>query len=112
MSAAFASPSALLPGFVSNSRASVRRWLENILFLHLDLWPWGSVGSVPHQAFAIRQLGGRSPEEPNPYDDGRHDARGGFVHESVLSREVVQYLQPGPGKLFLDATLGGGGHAL
>jgi 16S rRNA (cytosine1402-N4)-methyltransferase len=35
----------------------------------------------------------------------------GFVHASVLSREVVELLRPGPGLLFLDGTLGGGGHA-
>ena len=36
----------------------------------------------------------------------------GFVHESVLAREVVEALRPEPGKLLLDGTLGGGGHAL
>jgi 16S rRNA (cytosine1402-N4)-methyltransferase len=34
-----------------------------------------------------------------------------FVHEPVLAREVVEILRPGPGKLVLDGTLGGGGHA-
>ncbi|HVI74395.1 MAG TPA: 16S rRNA (cytosine(1402)-N(4))-methyltransferase RsmH [Anaeromyxobacteraceae bacterium] len=33
-----------------------------------------------------------------------------FHHASVLAREVVQLLQPAPGKLLLDGTLGGGGH--
>ena len=35
-----------------------------------------------------------------------------FVHESVLAREIVEALRPAPGKLVLDGTLGGGGHAL
>jgi 16S rRNA (cytosine1402-N4)-methyltransferase len=35
-----------------------------------------------------------------------------FVHEPVLAREVVELLRPGPGRLLLDCTLGGGGHAL
>jgi 16S rRNA (cytosine1402-N4)-methyltransferase len=35
---------------------------------------------------------------------------GDFVHEPVLAREVVEILRPSPGKLFLDGTLGGGGH--
>jgi len=35
-----------------------------------------------------------------------------FVHEPVLAREVVEILRPAPGKLLLDCTLGGGGHAL
>jgi 16S rRNA (cytosine1402-N4)-methyltransferase len=35
-----------------------------------------------------------------------------FVHEAVLAREVVDILRPAPGKLLVDCTLGGGGHAL
>ena len=35
----------------------------------------------------------------------------GFAHETVLLQEVVQLLQPRPGMLILDGTLGGGGHA-
>ena len=35
-----------------------------------------------------------------------------FVHEPVLATEVVELLRPAPGKLLLDGTLGGGGHAL
>jgi 16S rRNA (cytosine1402-N4)-methyltransferase len=36
---------------------------------------------------------------------------GEFFHEPVLAREVVDVLRPAPGKLFLDGTLGGGGHS-
>jgi 16S rRNA (cytosine1402-N4)-methyltransferase len=34
-----------------------------------------------------------------------------FFHEPVLAREVVEALRPAPGKVFLDGTLGGGGHS-
>jgi 16S rRNA (cytosine1402-N4)-methyltransferase len=34
-----------------------------------------------------------------------------FFHESVLATEVVELLCPEPGKLFLDGTLGAGGHS-
>jgi 16S rRNA (cytosine1402-N4)-methyltransferase len=34
-----------------------------------------------------------------------------YRHEPVLSREVVEILRPAPGRLLLDCTLGGGGHA-
>jgi 16S rRNA (cytosine1402-N4)-methyltransferase len=34
-----------------------------------------------------------------------------FVHEPVLAKEVLAALRPAPGKLILDGTLGGGGHA-
>ncbi len=35
----------------------------------------------------------------------------GFRHVSVLAREVVDLLRPAPGRIVLDGTLGGGGHA-
>jgi 16S rRNA (cytosine1402-N4)-methyltransferase len=34
-----------------------------------------------------------------------------FAHRTVLRRETVDLLAPAPGKVFLDGTLGGGGHA-
>lgn len=36
---------------------------------------------------------------------------GGFHHASVLTAELVEILRPAPGRLLLDCTLGGGGHA-
>jgi 16S rRNA (cytosine1402-N4)-methyltransferase len=35
----------------------------------------------------------------------------GFVHESVLLRETVDAMAPREGEIFVDLTLGGGGHA-
>ncbi len=35
----------------------------------------------------------------------------GFSHLSVLPHEVITFLQPRPGGLYVDGTLGGGGHA-
>ena len=35
----------------------------------------------------------------------------GFEHRTVLLHEAVQLLQPGPGKVIVDGTVGGGGHA-
>jgi 16S rRNA (cytosine1402-N4)-methyltransferase len=34
-----------------------------------------------------------------------------FSHLPVLSQEVLEYLDPQPGKTYIDATLGGGGHS-
>jgi len=35
----------------------------------------------------------------------------GFEHATVLAEETVDLLRPAPGELFLDGTLGGGGHS-
>ncbi len=33
------------------------------------------------------------------------------MHKSVLLKEVLEWLEPAPGKIIVDGTLGGGGHA-
>ena len=38
-------------------------------------------------------------------------AMGGFQHQPVMSREVVELLEPVPAGVVVDATVGGGGHA-
>ncbi|MEO8353534.1 MAG: 16S rRNA (cytosine(1402)-N(4))-methyltransferase RsmH [Chthoniobacteraceae bacterium] len=47
------------------------------------------------------------PRTPRPSAPGQPSA----YHRSVLPDEVVEHLQPGPGRVFLDGTLGAGGHA-
>ena len=47
---------------------------------------------------------------------GRGGTRGqgsimGFAHQTVMTDEVVQFLEPRDGGRYVDATLGGGGHA-
>lgn len=34
-----------------------------------------------------------------------------FQHQPVMLREVVEFLAPAPGRVFVDGTLGGGGHS-
>ncbi|MGI6308860.1 MAG: 16S rRNA (cytosine(1402)-N(4))-methyltransferase RsmH [Dethiobacteria bacterium] len=36
---------------------------------------------------------------------------GNYRHTPVMLSEVLKFLQPSPGKIIVDATLGGGGHA-
>ncbi|MBV9130046.1 MAG: 16S rRNA (cytosine(1402)-N(4))-methyltransferase, partial [Verrucomicrobia bacterium] len=40
------------------------------------------------------------------------ESTGACFHQPVLLREIVMALQPGAGKIVLDATVGGGGHSL
>ncbi|MCK5062173.1 16S rRNA (cytosine(1402)-N(4))-methyltransferase RsmH [Candidatus Parcubacteria bacterium] len=35
-----------------------------------------------------------------------------YKHTPVMLKEVLEYLRPGPGQIFIDGTLGGGGYAL
>ena len=90
--------------------SNLRRWLGKVLFLHLDLWPWGIVPTLPTRALNVgsRAGGAGEPGCENPRDPAE---RGAFRHETVLLREALHFLQPAPGKIFVDATLGGGGHA-
>ncbi len=76
---------------------------------HLSDWP---VGHAPEPNLVGDQRvdvssGGSSSDDKSRFTR----ARGGGYHKSVLLEEVTHYLQPGPGMLFLDGTLGGGGHS-
>lgn len=42
--------------------------------------------------------------------DGEPKEAGQFVHRTVMLRETVDGVLPAPGRIYVDATLGGGGH--
>src|SRR5258708_36947977 len=44
-------------------------------------------------------------------NDAETDSETRGYHLPVLLREVLDYLRPGPDEIFLDCTIGGGGHA-
>lgn len=81
--------------------------------MHMDNWPWAgsqtapAYGDVWMQNLLPRE-GGPAPQAPLP---GTSSSTASAYHEPVLPAEVLHYLEPAPGKLFLDATLGGGGHS-
>lgn len=70
-----------------------------------DLMPWGRGTLVTRPATGG---GGDMPELEPPEHSGRNLP---FYHLPVLLSEVIELLQPAPGKLFFDGTLGGGGHS-
>lgn len=70
-----------------------------------DLMPWGRGNLVTREGAGG---GGNSPE-PAPSESAVKNLP--FYHAPVLLAEVVAMLQPAPGKLIFDGTLGGGGHS-
>ncbi len=67
--------------------------------------PWGR-GTLVTRPGAGGE--GGAPEPSPPEHSGRNLP---FYHAPVLLSEVIELLQPAPGKLFFDGTLGGGGHS-
>jgi 16S rRNA (cytosine1402-N4)-methyltransferase len=86
--------------------------------LQVGIWPWfGATDSMEDMMplgrgkLTPRPTGDPSGELP-PGQPGQTGARDlPFYHLPVLLQEVVQYLEPAPGKLIFDGTLGGGGHS-
>ncbi len=70
-----------------------------------DLMPWGRGTLVTREGAG----GGGDSPEPAPSEVTMRNLP--FYHAPVLLAEVVELLQPAPGKLFFDGTLGGGGHS-
>lgn len=68
-----------------------------------NLMPWGRMGLEKRPAQGPPPM--IPPDRPDPA------AMLPFHHVSVLLDEVVSALEPRPGRLLLDGTLGGGGHA-
>jgi len=63
-------------------------------------------GPAPEMAGLTSMFSENSAETES--DSGKEQS---FYHLSVLMEEVLHFLAPQPGKLFIDGTLGGGGHS-
>ena len=46
----------------------------------------------------------------SPFPTETHDSEASLSHVPVLATEIVEALNPAPGKVFIDGTLGGAGH--
>lgn len=66
-------------------------------------WVRGSLVSRPGA--------GGGGEAPDPGSSEHISRNMPFYHAPVLLAEVIELLQPAPGKLYYDGTLGGGGHS-
>lgn len=60
---------------------------------------------------AVPEWRGRVFQVSNSSEQGGNDDSSEFYHESVLLEETVSGLEPTEGKIYLDGTLGGGGHS-
>ncbi|HEY1084428.1 MAG TPA: 16S rRNA (cytosine(1402)-N(4))-methyltransferase RsmH [Prosthecobacter sp.] len=71
-----------------------------------EMMPWVRGTVTPRAPLGDDVQAGGGGKTPGP-----EGARGvPFYHLPVLMNEVLEFLQPAPGKLIFDGTLGGGGH--
>jgi 16S rRNA (cytosine1402-N4)-methyltransferase len=94
-------------------KAPSSRW--NGLF-QMGGWPWFGSAAIDENLMPWGRsgLGKRPAKGPTPMlppDRPTPDAALRFHHIPVLLEEVMAALQPQPGQLILDGTLGGGGHS-
>ena len=100
----------LISRLLFNCKLSSANGGENILF-HLSDWPQDNCRNVSGPT-SFRQENGSDLKTPKDKNDFGYSRKpGSEYHESVLLDEVTHYLAPDDNKLFLDATLGGGGHS-
>ena len=101
----------LIPRFLSTRRYCPAGPVGQDVLYHLNDWPSDDCSNKPDVA-GFRQgfsPGALPPDENSRFKSNRSEEAD--YHQSVLLDEATHYLAPEPGKLFLDATLGGGGHS-
>lgn len=90
----------------------VARWQQACPELHWHPEPLAQAMQPAEAAAWQREC--RCPEAEARAAAAEEEARAAgqpFHHVTVLLHEAVEALQPAPGKVFVDATLGGGGHS-
>jgi 16S rRNA (cytosine1402-N4)-methyltransferase len=92
-----------------NTFAYWQRGLE--WWMHTEAWPWLGAGTTATTCGVFMQGGqGRGGDRNQFLEPGLPSGGASPYHVPVLPAEVLEFMQPGPGKLILDGTLGGGGH--
>src|SRR5687768_424815 len=110
-----ASSSAAAPGLETLLRVG---WKEVCELFQVGTWPWFGANDamddlMPWGRGSLKQRhtpqgGGKEPDMSEEPSTPQRDLP--FYHLPVLMQEVLDFLQPAPGKLIFDGTLGGGGH--
>jgi 16S rRNA (cytosine1402-N4)-methyltransferase len=110
-----ASPSAAAAGLGTLLRGG---WKEVCELFQVGTWPWFGANDamddlMPWGRGSLKQRhapqgGGKEPDMSEEPSTPQRDLP--FYHLPVLMQEVLDFLQPAPGKLIFDGTLGGGGH--
>jgi len=77
---------------------------------HLSQWPVGCAAK-PNLSGNRNEASSSGPPSGNASRFKRERQRGNDYHLPVLLEEVTHYLAPKRDNLYLDATLGGGGHS-
>lgn len=75
---------------------------------HLAAWPERLQVWLDQQKPSVPMVGKARQGAPEPGPEG---SGGAGYHVSVMADEVAHFLAPAPNKLYLDGTLGGGGHS-
>jgi 16S rRNA (cytosine1402-N4)-methyltransferase len=99
---------------VNAGRCLMRGDAESWAVTQMNAWPWAGQGVGQIGSCSVWMQGQRNAEGAASEDEKNRPASANdpqSYHRPVLPAEVVEYLQPGPGKIVLDATLGGGGHS-
>jgi len=99
---------------------SIARRISRITeLLQVGSWPWFGASDAMEELlpWGGNFLASRPAEGGGGGNSGDNDPNGvknrnsSFYHLPVLLPEVIDLLQPAPGKLIFDGTLGGGGHS-
>ncbi|MCW0220046.1 MAG: 16S rRNA (cytosine(1402)-N(4))-methyltransferase RsmH [Prosthecobacter sp.] len=97
-------------------------WISRIVqTFQVGVWPWFGTsddamddlmplgrGTLIQRPLGDEMSGSGGGAAPEPEPSGGRELP--FYHLPVLMAEVLEVLQPAPGKLIFDGTLGGGGH--
>jgi 16S rRNA (cytosine1402-N4)-methyltransferase len=66
----------------------------------------------PYHSAHFHASHGKSPQDGRPVEGLRMSQAGAYAHRPVMRDEVLSLLEPVPPGVYVDATLGGGGHAV